>query len=51
MSIIDIEEEAGKALVKSLGAPDDRLFFARGDIRFIADPSRRCIRVLSRSSA
>ncbi len=36
VSIIDIEEEAGRALVKSLGA-DDRLFFARGDIRFAAE--------------
>jgi NAD(P)-dependent dehydrogenase (short-subunit alcohol dehydrogenase family) len=36
VSIIDIEEEAGRALVETLDA-DDRLFFARGDIRFIAD--------------
>ena len=36
VSIIDIEEEAGRALVKSLAA-DDRLFFARGDIRLPAE--------------
>jgi NAD(P)-dependent dehydrogenase (short-subunit alcohol dehydrogenase family) len=35
VSIIDIEEAAGKAFVASLNA-DDRLYFARGDIR-VAD--------------
>ena len=33
VSIIDVEEEAGQALVASLQAPE-RLYFARGDIRF-----------------
>jgi NAD(P)-dependent dehydrogenase (short-subunit alcohol dehydrogenase family) len=36
VSIIDVEEAAGRELVKSLDA-DDQLFFARGDIRFAAD--------------
>lgn len=36
VSIIDVEEEAGQALVASLHAPD-RLFFARGDIRFATE--------------
>lgn len=39
VSIIDIEEEAGHALVHSLGATD-RLYFARGDIRSATDIQR-----------
>ncbi|MBN9315297.1 MAG: glucose 1-dehydrogenase [Devosia sp.] len=36
VSIIDVEEEAGRAFIASLNAPD-RVYFARGDIRFADD--------------
>jgi NAD(P)-dependent dehydrogenase (short-subunit alcohol dehydrogenase family) len=36
VSIIDVEEEAGRSFTASLKEPE-RLFFARGDIRFSAD--------------
>lgn len=36
VSIIDVEEQIGQALIASLQAPD-RLFFARGDIRYSAE--------------
>jgi NAD(P)-dependent dehydrogenase (short-subunit alcohol dehydrogenase family) len=36
VSIIDVEEEAGRAFIASLNAPD-RVYFSRGDIRFADD--------------
>lgn len=39
VSVIDIEEEAGRALLAALDAPD-RTFFARGDIRLADDIAR-----------